>query len=716
MNDQRKQDHQGKQGDGPVYTDPSADIEQRIEDLLGQMTLEEKASQMLYTSPAIARLGVPEYNWWNECLHGVARAGRATVFPQAIGLAATFDETLVGRIADAISDEARAKHHAAVRAGNRGQYRGLTFWTPNVNIFRDPRWGRGQETYGEDPYLTARIGRAFVRGLQGSHPKYLKTAACAKHFAVHSGPERDRHRFDAVVTPKDLRETYLPAFHELVEEGVESVMGAYNRTNGEPCNGSRLLLVEILRGEWGFSGHVVSDCWAIRDFHEYHGVTKTEEESAALAVKMGCDLNCGCVFEKLLDAVKQGLLEEQEIDAAVRRLLRTRFRLGMFDPPELVPYASIGEEVIGSDEHRVLARRAAARSFVLLKNNGILPLRSDVRRILVTGPCAADVDALLANYHGLSGRLTTVLEGIATRADEGVTVDYRQGCLLATPNANPTNYALSEAKNADVVVAVFGITTRIEGEEGDSIESSEFGDRSDIALPENQLDYLRALKKCGTPIVAVIAGGSALGLEELHATVDAVLMMWYPGQEGGHAVADVLFGDVPPSGKLPVTFPRSIEQLPPFDEYSMAGRTYRYMEESPMYPFGFGLSYASFSFSDFRAPARIAVGEELRVECVVKNTGTVPADEVVQMYLTALDLDATPIASLKGFRRVNLEPNTSHRVAFHLETRDLETIQTDGSRAIMPGRYRVTIGDASPGKRSRELGAAEPVVGEFVVE
>ncbi|MDR0758747.1 MAG: glycoside hydrolase family 3 C-terminal domain-containing protein, partial [Treponema sp.] len=459
--------------------------EEHIQDLIAKMTLEEKVSQLSYESPAIERLGIPEYNWWNECLHGVARAGFATVFPQAIALAATFDEAFVRETASAIADEARAKYNEAVKMGNRKQYWGLTFWTPNINIFRDPRWGRGQETYGEDPYLTSRIGLAFMKGLQGDDPENLKLAACAKHFAVHSGPEKLRHVFDAQVSPKDLWETYLPAFKVLVENGVESVMGAYNRTLGEPCSGSPLLLKEILRDKWQFKGHVVSDCWAIRDFHENHKVTFSPEESAAKALNAGCDLNCGCTYPMLAVSYKKGLVTEEAINTALTRLLRTRMKLGMFDPPEQSPYGKLGREVINCEKHRLLALEAARKSIVLLKNdNNLLPLDDSGKRILLTGPGAANPHTLLANYYGMSPHLVTILEGLVekTRTKYAISMEYRMGSLMYEAN-HPSNVAFGVAPNDDVVISVFGLDGIMEGEEGDAIASDSNGDRDTIELP-----------------------------------------------------------------------------------------------------------------------------------------------------------------------------------------------------------------------------------------
>ena len=606
----------------PVFGDPTHPLAARVEDLLSRLTLAEKIGQLMHDSPAIERLGVPAYNWWNEACHGIGRNGRATVFPQVIGLGATWNRALLHEVATAIADEARAKHHADAAAGRRGQYQGLTFWTPNINIFRDPRWGRGQETFGEDPFLTGELGAAMVRGLQGDHPHLLKTAACAKHFAVHSGPEAERHGFDARPTPKDLAETYLPAFEKLVRAGVEAVMGAYNRTLGEPCCGSRFLLVDTLRGRWGFQGHVVSDCGAIADFHEHHRVTADAPESAALAVRMGCDLNCGCTYNALYDAIQRHLISEAEIDTALRRLLSTRFRLGLFDPPERVPWAATPRSVIDCPKHRALARRAAAESIVLLKNaDGILPLRRDPTSLLVVGPHAASGDVLLGNYYGVSPRLVTILEGIIERVAEGTRLEYRAGCPLNQPPTPGIDYTFPTAKAAEVVIAVLGLDHTLEGEEGDAVASTSGGDRAAIELPACQREFLLELRKHARKLVLVLTGGSALAVPEEHACCDAVLQVWYPGCEGGRGVADVLFGEVSPSGRLPVTVPRRTADLPPFADYHMRGRTYRFAEIEPLYPFGFGLSYARFAYGPLVLSAgTLASDQELTVRTTITNS------------------------------------------------------------------------------------------------
>jgi beta-glucosidase len=691
--------------------------EAKISELISQMTVEEKVSQLLYTSAAIPRLGIPEYNWWNECLHGVARAGIATVFPQAVAMAATFDDALVEQIADAISGEARAKHNEAVKQGNRGQYWGLTFWTPNINIFRDPRWGRGQETYGEDPYLTSQIGLAFVRGLQGDDPENLKLAACAKHYAVHSGPEKDRHTFNAIPTKKDLFETYLPAFKALVEVGVESVMGAYNRTLNEACCASNFLLKDILRGRWGFKGHVVSDCWAIRDFHEYHRITNSPEESAALALNAGCDLNCGCTYPMLNVAFKKGLVTEEAIDTALTRVLRTRFKLGMFDPPGKSRWAKLGREIINCEKHRALALKAAHKSIVLLKNdNNLLPLDSSPKKIVVTGPAAANAHALFGNYYGVSSRFITILEGLGEKIKDkfGIGLDYRQGCLMYSENSKSLVH-YGEANISDVVIAVMGLDGAIEGEEGDAIASDSNGDRDTIELPPWQLKFLKAVRNAGKKIILVLTGGSPIAFPEDIA--DAVIFAWYPGESGGQAVADIIFGDVVPSGKLPITFPASTAQLPPYEDYSMKGRTYRYMTEKPMYPFGFGLSYTSFRFDSITlsAPA-ISGGGSVKASVAVSNTGKYDADEVVQLYVSRDERGGDePVASLRGFRRVFLPAGRAKTVEFELSSAAFETVSEEGEYRLLPGSYAVVAADAAPLPVSVEKGAPSPVLAKIKV-
>jgi beta-glucosidase len=655
---------------------------------------------MVHTAAAVARLGVPEYNWWNECLHGVGRAGVATVFPQAIGMAASFDTGLMHQVATAISDEARAKHHEALRQGSRAQYFGLTYWSPNINIFRDPRWGRGHETYGEDPYLTGRMGVAFVKGLQGDDPKYLKLVATAKHYAVHSGPEQERHHFDAVVTQRDLRETYLPAFKACVVEGkAMSVMGAYNRTNGEPCNASNTLLRKILRQEWGFGGYVVSDCGAIRDIHEHHKVTKTPEESAALAVKTGCDLNCGSIFHSLIEAVQQGLIDEATIDVGLKRLFTARFRLGMFDPPERVPYAEIPPEVVNCQKHRDLALQMARASIVLLKNdNNLLPLRKDLKQVLVVGPNANDMEVLLGNYNGFPADYVTPLEGILRKVSVGTNVHYRKGCHLFKRGEGEDQWALGLAKSSDVVVAVMGLSPALEGEEGDAAYSDAGGDRLRIGLPDVQEDFLKRLQETGTPVVLVLLNGSAVAINWAAEKIPAIIDAWYPGEQGGAAIADVLFGDYNPAGRLPVTFYKSLEQVPDFEDYNMKGHTYRFMEQEPLFRFGYGLSYTKFTYTNLRLSGdRIALGDSVTVTVDIENSGGRAGDEVVQLY--ASDVKASvpvPRLHLEGVRRIHLDPGEKRTVSFDLPEQLFYAYDDAGHPFIEPGDFAISVGGGQP--------------------
>jgi beta-glucosidase len=702
------------------FQDPDLSIDGRLADLLPRLTLGEKAAQMLHEAPAVPHLGIPAYNWWNECLHGVARAGIATVFPQAIALAATFDVERVGTVAAVIADEARAKHHEYLRQGDRGMYKGLTFWSPNINIFRDPRWGRGHETYGECPHLTSRLAVATCRALQGDDPLHLSLVATPKHFAVHSGPEGLRHSFDARVSDKDLRETYLPAFHACVTEAAAaSVMTAYNRVNGEPCSGSPTLLQKILRDEWGFDGYVVSDCWAIKDFHEGHGVTATPEESAALAVKAGCDLNCGCTYGFIPAAVEMGLLAEADVDRSVRRLFRARLRLGMFDPPARVAHAGIPYEVNDSDAHRALARAVAAASMVLLKNGGdLLPLRRDVDSIAVIGPNADDRAVLLANYSGDPSRFVTPLEGIRAAVSPATKVRCAQGCQRlghktdGLGRAGNISEAVSVAARADLVVLCLGLSADIEGEQGDASNSDAAGDKTDLALTGLQQTLLESIVALGKPTVLVVLAGSPLDLAWAHDHVGAIVQAWYPGAEGGAALADVLFGDVSPAGRLPITFPRSTADLPPITNYAMKGRTYRYLETPPLYPFGYGLSYTRFAYSDLALSGdRIGAGDPVIVRATVTNVGGLAGDEVAQLYLKDCEAScAVPHWSLRGFRRLTLSPGESAPLEFILTSRDLALIDERGRRVLEPGRFLLSLGGSQPDERSAELTGIRPLI------
>jgi beta-glucosidase len=673
------------------------DLRAEARRLTAAMTLEEKAGQMIFTARSVDRLGIKPYNWWNECLHGVGRAGRATVFPQAIGLAASFDERLVERVFTAVSDEARIKHEAAKRNGYRRIYGGLTFWTPNINIFRDPRWGRGQETYGEDPLLTARMGTAVVHGLQGHDPVWLKTAACAKHYAVHSGPEAGRHGFDALASPRDLRETYLPAFKALVEAGVESVMGAYNRVNGEPACASPALM-RILRDEWGFQGHFVSDCGALDDLHNHHKVTRDVLGSTVLSVQQGCDLNCGETYRQLLTAVKQGLLAEADIDRCVERLLLCRLRLGMIRPAKL-PWKALPAREIDGPRHRALAREAARRSIVLLKNDGVLPLPRDAGSYFVTGPFIDDTSVMLGNYNGLSGRITTILQGIVGAVSPGTNIQTGTG---AGPAGESTAgfgcqwiIPLTQPK---AIIAVVGLSPALEGEEGDAAAAEAGGDRVRIGLPGQQEAWLKELKKRGLPLVVILTGGSAISCPWLTEHADAVLQVFYPGCEGGDAVADVLFGTTNPSGRLPFTVPASLDDLPPFTDYAMRGRTYRFAERAPLWAFGHGLSYTTFRYARAKLSARrIAAGDPLTVSTYVTNAGKQAGEEVVQVYVRNEDADVpAPRLRLAAFARVTLKPTQTKVVRLVIPPEAFRLHREDGTPFVPCGRCTIFVGGGQP--------------------
>ena len=703
----------------------------RARELVGKMTLEEKAEQLKYGAPAIERLGVPAYNWWNEGLHGVARAGVATMFPQAIGMAAAFDTELMGQVADVIATEGRAKYNAYSGEGDRDIYKGLTFWSPNVNIFRDPRWGRGHETYGEDPYLTGELGKAFVEGLQGDG-EYMKAAACAKHFAVHSGPEALRHEFNATATKKDMWETYLPAFEKLVKEaGVEAVMGAYNRTNGEPCCGSTTLIQDILRGQWEFEGHFVSDCWAIRDFHTKHMVTDTAEESAAMALKAGCDVNCGNTYLHLMKACEQGLITEEDITQAAERLFTTRFLLGLFDENE---YDKIGYEVIECKEHLRLADRVTAESVVLLKNTGILPLdKNAVKTLGVIGPNANSRASLIGNYHGTASRYITVLEGIQDAAGEDTRVFYSEGCHLFKEkvenlSAGPDRIseAVAVAKHSDVVILCVGLDEGLEGEEGDSGNSYASGDKADLLLPEPQRRLLDAVVKVGKPVILINMTGSAMDLKYAHEHCAAVIQAWYPGARGGRVIADILFGEISPSGKLPVTFYRDTEELPDFEDYSMKGRTYRYFTGTPLYPFGYGLTYGDVTLESVDccgkgvenqgASVEIPSGTALTITARAVNKGARAVEEVVQVYVRAEDTaHATPAPRLCGFARVSLEPGEAKEVQVPIDRDAFTVVNDEGERLVDGTHFTVSAGFGQPDARTRELTGKAPVSFQVVL-
>ena len=697
------------------------EAENKAEALVEKMTIDEMISQLSFDAPAIDRLYIPAYNWWNEALHGVANAGTATVFPQAIGMAAMFDELMMRRIGDVIAEEGRAKYNMQVHYGDRGIFKGLTFWSPNINIFRDPRWGRGQETYGEDPYLTSRLGVAFVKGIQGTDP-VLKAAACAKHFAVHSGPENLRHEFNAVVSEKDLRETYLPAFKALVKEaGVEAVMGAYNRTNGEPCCGSIMLLKKILRGEWKFKGHVVSDCWALRDFHEKHKVTKSPEESAALALNAGCDLNCGCTFQYLKQAYHDKLVSKEQIKKAAVRLFTTRYLLGLFEGSK---YDSISYDVVECRAHRNLAVKAAQKSFVLLKNNDILPL--DIKKIhsvAVIGPDADSRTALMGNYHGISSRYVTVLEGIQQVAGNKITVRYAQGCSLTDSKVErlaKSGDRLAEAQAAaelsDVVILCLGFDETIEGEGKDIGNVTGTDDIQSYELPTCQRELFAKITETGKPVILVIMTGKPVDLcyADVHAA--AVLQIWYPGAEGGIAVADILMGRISPSGKLPVTFYRNLDDLPAYTDYSMNNRTYRYIKQSALYPFGFGLTYSHCEVTRVTILDRVTRTSGITVSVQIANTGKNAVQEIVQLYIKDTD---SPFAvrnwSLCAFHRVSLDPGENRTVICRVSPSALQCIDERGHAAVTGRHFTLYAGISQPDARSCELTGTRPAEAEIIL-
>ena len=829
----------------PAYLDPSLPAEQRAADLVHRMTLEEKASQLVNQARAIPRLNVPAYDWWSEALHGVAVDG-TTEFPEPIGLAATFDVPGINEMAVAVSIEGRIKHAQDVRAGHSDIFEGLDFWSPNINIFRDPRWGRGQETYGEDPFLTARMGVAFVTGMQGDDPHYYRTISTPKHYAVHSGPEPARHSMDVQVSKHDELDTYLPAFRATVTEGkADSVMCAYNGINGQPGCVNEFLLQDQLRGKWGFQGYVVSDCGAVIDIFKGHHFTASQPEASALSLKRGMDNECADFFAKVtdnhdyapyLEAVKQGLLKESDIDAAVTRLMTARMKLGMFDPPEMVPYTKISESELDSPAHRALARKLANESMVLLKNDGLLPLKSGVKRIALIGPLADQTRVLLGNYTGIPTHSVSVLEGLkaefpateitflpgtqflrnegrpvpsellTTEGKPGVRAEYTTGNLMAEPTplvtrvengidltaqalppeavgksplgvrwtttftpqetgdyklgvegsgfarismdgkevlsawmpgkvqsklgkvhlqknkpyalqvdygqlrGNPalrliwTRYdltpspdAVAAARNADVVVAVVGITSELEGEEMQvNEEGFKGGDRTSLDLPKPEEDLLKAVAATGKPLVVVLMNGSALEVNWAKEHAIAILEAWYSGEEGGAAVAETLSGKNNPAGRLPVTFYTDVSQLPPFEDYSMKGRTYRYFQGTPLFPFGYGLSYTTFAYSGLTLPGSVQAGQPLPVDVTVTNTGQRAGDEVAELYLSFPDMKGAPLRALRAFQRVHLNAGASQKLHFELRPRDLGMVTEAGDPIIAPGEYTVSVGGGQP--------------------
>jgi beta-glucosidase len=694
-----------------IYRDAAQPLDARIKDLTSRLTLEEKASLLGYKSKAVPRLGIPAYNWWNEALHGVARAGEATIFPQAIGMAATFNDSLLKQVSTAISTEARAKYNLAIAKDKHLQYMGLTFWTPNINIFRDPRWGRGQETYGEDPYLTATMGTAFVKGLQGDDPHYLKASATAKHFAVHSGPEATRDKFNAIVDEKDLRETYLYAFHALVTNGVESVMAAYNRVNGTPNSINKMLLTDILRNEWGFKGHVVTDCGALDDVFETHKSLSGPVETAAAAIKAGVDLDCSTILqEDAINAVKQGLLTEKEIDGALYTLFRTEFRLGFYDDSDgfkthryganipVNPYNAYGADSVHNETHISLARKAAQQAMVLLKNdNNLLPLKkSAIGSMMVIGPNAAAFDPMVGNYHGVNDKVVNFVEGITKAVGPGTSVDYDMGCNYKDTVHFGGTWA---ASNTDVTIAVIGLSPVLEGEAGDAFLSETGGDKKDISLPASEIKFMKKLRESvgHKPIIAVITAGSDMDIDAIAPYADAIIFAWYPGEQGGNALADIVFGDVSPSGHLPVTFYKSISNVPDYSNYNMKGRTYRYYDGPVQYPFGFGLSYTSFSYTlTTGLKEQYKLKDTVMAEIQVKNTGKMDGDEVVQAYIEYPNLDRMPLKELKSFKRISVKKDGEASVVIKIPVTELQKWDLAKHKwEVYPGSYKLILGDNS---------------------
>ena len=688
----------------------------RATELVEQMSVEELASQLRFDAEAIPRLDIPEYNWWNEGLHGVARAGSATVFPQAIGLGATFDEELLEQVAEAISVEARAKYNENEKHEDRDIYKGITLWSPNVNLFRDPRWGRGHETYGEDPVLIAKLGVSFIKGLQGEG-EYLRTAACAKHFAVHSGPEEKRHYFDAKASMKEMWETYLPQFEACVKEGhVEAVMGAYNRTNGEPCCAHSYLMDEVLRDQWGFEGHYVSDCWAVRDFHEQHKVTSRPEESVKLALERGCDVNCGCTYQKILNAYQEGLITKELLQKSAIRLFTTRFLLGMFDETE---FDSIPYEVVECKEHLNLSLQAAQESIVLLKNDGILPLKKDkLKTIGVIGPNANSRAALIGNYHGTASRYITVLEGIQDYVGDDVRVLYSQGSHLFLDREenlaredDRISEAMTVAEHSDLVILCLGLDESLEGEEGDTGNAYASGDKKDLMLPPSQQRLLEIIAGMDVPFIVCMMAGSAMDLNLADAKASAVLQVWYPGARGGKAVADILFGEVSPSGKLPITLYRNLQGMPDFEDYSMKNRTYRFVEKQPLYPFGYGLNYADTEVLSAKLDKDITYAQakdtELSVVVEVINNGNVATEDVLQVYVRVDDKNEVPNPKLAAFKRINLAAGEKKTVSVSIPNKAFSVVDEDGQSQFSGSKADIYVGFGQPDERTAQLTGKE---------
>jgi beta-glucosidase len=697
-----------------AYLNPTLSIEVRVNDLVSKLTLEEKVAQMLNSAPAIDRLKIPAYDWWNECLHGIARTPYpVTSYPQAIGMAATFDTNSMRIMGDFTSEEGRAIYNESIRKNDHRRYLGLTYWTPNINIFRDPRWGRGQETYGEDPFLTGSLAKAFVAGLQGNDPKYLKAAACAKHYAIHSGPESSRHTFDVNITDHDLWDTYLKAFRELVVNAkVAGVMCAYNAYEGQPCCGSDKLMIKILRDDWNFTGYVTSDCGAIDDFYQHHKMFPDAESSAADAVLHGTDVECGNhTYKTLIQAVKDGKLTEKDIDQSLKRLFTIRFRLGMFDPVSIVKYAQIPITALESQPHKDHALKMARQSIVLLRNqNNLLPLNESIKKIAVLGPNADNANTQLGNYNGKPSVVITVLQGIKNKL-KNAQIFYSGATSFTETEPQDFSKLIDSIKDADIIIYVGGISPRLEGEEM-KVNNPGFsgGDRTTIELPTVQTDLMKALKATGKPVVFVMMTGSAIAIPWEEENIPGIINAWYGGQAAGTAVADVLFGDYSPAGRLPVTFYKSDSDLPPFEDYSMQNRTYRYFKGEALYPFGFGLSYTKFTYGNLKlSKTKINKNESVDVGLMVTNSGKVAGDEVVQLYLTHKDGNANePLYSLKGFKRINLKPGVSQKVNFTITPDMMKIVNGNGQSVINTGDIKISIAGSLPSKRSEELGAAKP--------
>jgi beta-glucosidase len=688
-----------KAQDKLIYKDASQPLDVRAHDLVSRLTLQEKVSLLGYQSVAVPRLGIPAYNWWNEALHGVARAGDATIFPQAVGMAATFNPELLKQVATVISTEARAKYNLATAQDRHIQYMGLTFWTPNINIFRDPRWGRGQETYGEDPFLTARMGTAFVKGMQGDDPTYLKVSATAKHFAVHSGPEATRDYFNAIVDEKDLRETYLYAFHALVVDGkVNSVMAAYNSINGVPNSINKVLLTDILRKEWGFTGHVVTDCGALDDVFQTHKALPTAPEAAAAAIKAGINLDCSTVLQDdIIKAIDEKLLTEKEVDQRLFELLRTEFKLGFYDDPNSVPYHNYGADSVHNAAHIVLSRKVADQSMVLLKNDhNILPLdKSKYPSMMIVGPTAASFNVMIANYSGVNDKVVNFVEGITGAAGPGTRIEYDQGCDFKDTVHFGGIWA---ASNADVTIAVMGLSPVLEGEAGDAFLSNNGGDKKDLSLPASEIAYLKQLRRdVKKPIILVITAGSDIDVDAVSPYADAVILAWYPGEQGGNALADILFGKVSPSGHLPLTFYKSLSNVPDYSDYNMKGHTYRYYDGPVQYPFGFGLSYTSFAYTlQSGLKSGYKPTDTLTASVNIKNTGAMDGDEVLQAYIEYPAIDRMPFKELKFFKRVSITKGNEQAVTVNIPVKELQKWDLATHKwKIYPGNYKLVIGSNS---------------------